>query len=59
MEPKDVKEREELEVHLVALERKETLEKMDLRVLMGLQALLVHQDNEALWVSLESEEKEA
>lgn len=32
---------------------------MDLRVLMGPQALLVHQDNEALWVSLEPEEREA
>lgn len=55
----DVKARVDLQVRQVALERRETLERMVLRVLMGLQDLLAPQDNEELSVLPDSEEREA
>lgn len=59
LEPLDFKERVDLQAQQAVLERRESLERMVLRVLMGLLDLLAPQDSEALWVSLDSEEREA
>lgn len=58
-EQQGVREREDLQDLLAALERRGTPERTDLGVLMGLQDLLVPKDREALWVSLEPEERGA
>lgn len=59
MELKDIKERLDIQAQRAALERRETLERMVRWGLMGLQDLLAPQDREELWVSLDSEEREA
>lgn len=58
MDPQEDKESEDQPDHQGAQETKGTLEKMDPRVLMVLQAHQELQDREALWVFLVREESE-